>query len=588
MHERDVLLKWCLMLWQGFVAAGVRTVVVSPGSRSTPLVLTAIQAGLDVVSIIDERSASFYALGRARVEKYPVVLIRTSGSAGAHDLPAAVEAKAQGLAVISMTADRPVESQYCYDNQTINQIDLLGHQAVGYFQTGIPEATERSYRTIRRLGIQCVTRSMGPVPGMVQLNIALRKPLEPSKELPQEFLASMGSSPRIFAAENKIPSMTGISTLFDDIGASKRILVVAGPNKVLDAQIRQSIYAKLAKLPFPVIAEGTSQFKFGDCSDNFVQLCEPIFRNPQVLAKLKPDLVIQLNRPMISSAWAKVLAAWSDVTLWTFSEDEYADPNSRTSMLQGDVDTTLGFLVNALDSFASFDAEYKNCWQRAGQLAFKAVQEVQLKTKESELTEGKVVSIVKDVLPEGARLCIGNSLVVRHIDLFLPHGGSHIDVVHQRGASGIDGLIAGAIGSSQGAPTLLLLGDVSFWHDVGSLQLRSLAGASFVIVVVNNGGGRIFEQLPIADHAGKTSKTFEYFSTPMVTPIAQIAESFGWDSYACTSSLIFNQLLREIFEQPKSRPCLIEVIVDKHDAAKTMKSIDLVAKNLFQGFQYEY
>ncbi|MEL6187850.1 MAG: thiamine pyrophosphate-binding protein, partial [Myxococcota bacterium] len=154
-HGGVLLEAWCQLLYDGLVAGGVATVVVSPGSRSTPLVLAASgRADLEVVTVVDERAAAFYALGRARAEGRPLALVRTSGSAAGHDLPAVIEARAAGVPLVVLTADRPHELMDARAPQTIDQLRLFGEQAVGFFDLGLPDPTPRALRAVRRVGMQ--------------------------------------------------------------------------------------------------------------------------------------------------------------------------------------------------------------------------------------------------------------------------------------------------------------------------------------------------------------------------------------------------------------------------------------------------
>ena len=171
---------WADVIAAALVEAGVTTCVVSPGSRSTPLVAALARDGrLELPVVIDERAAAFFALGLARASGAPVALACTSGSAAAHYLPAIVEASTAGVPLVALTADRPPELHACGANQTIDQVKLYG----GFVRTardlGAPEPTALALRALRRQVVDAVAHARGPIPGPVHLNVPLRKPLEP-------------------------------------------------------------------------------------------------------------------------------------------------------------------------------------------------------------------------------------------------------------------------------------------------------------------------------------------------------------------------------------------------------------------------
>ena len=171
---------WARLLLDGFAVAGVRDVVISPGSRSSPFVLAAHEhADLRCHDVLDERSAGFFALGQAKACGEPSLLICTSGTAGAHYLPAVMEAAQSYTPLAVLTADRPFELQECGANQTADQLKLFGAHVRRFFHLGSPDSTERALRALRRVAAQAVWSTKRPVPGPVHVNAPARKPLEP-------------------------------------------------------------------------------------------------------------------------------------------------------------------------------------------------------------------------------------------------------------------------------------------------------------------------------------------------------------------------------------------------------------------------
>jgi 2-succinyl-5-enolpyruvyl-6-hydroxy-3-cyclohexene-1-carboxylate synthase len=213
-----VTTQWARVLLDGLAASGVRDVVVSPGSRSTPLVAAALaDERLRCRWVIDERSAGFFGLGIAKATERPVLMICTSGTAGAHYLPALLEARYAHASLILATADRPPELQRCGANQTIDQRSLFGD--VVTWDLGLPDPSMRALRGLRRAAAQAVHAATTP-PGPVHLNVPFRKPLEPVVANPAE-RAWVTEVDRLLAppiTRAPAPSVVVSSDALDEIG----------------------------------------------------------------------------------------------------------------------------------------------------------------------------------------------------------------------------------------------------------------------------------------------------------------------------------------------------------------------------------
>ena len=180
MSRSNLHLAWARLFLRSAAAAGVTDVVLSPGSRSTPLTIAAATTSeLRAHVIVDERGAAFFALGQARVTGRPSLLICTSGTAGAHWLPALIEASQSFVPLIAVTADRPWELQDSAAPQTIDQLKLFGDHVRHYAELGLPDPSPGALRAVPRIAAQAVARALGPVPGPVHINARFRKPLEP-------------------------------------------------------------------------------------------------------------------------------------------------------------------------------------------------------------------------------------------------------------------------------------------------------------------------------------------------------------------------------------------------------------------------
>jgi 2-succinyl-5-enolpyruvyl-6-hydroxy-3-cyclohexene-1-carboxylate synthase len=576
-----VNLPWAELLLAGLRDAGADHLVVSPGSRSTPLVLAAARLGLPSHVFIDERVAAFFALGRARVTGRPSVLVCTSGTAGAHYLPAVVEAAMARIPLVVITADRPPELHDCAAPQTIDQIHLYGHFARGFCDLGVAEANIGALRAVRRRAAQMAALSRWPDPGPVHINAPARAPLEPAAEPGPderrmiELAAAVAAEPLTRAAAVRaVVADDAIAEVAAACAAARRGLLVAGPAPLSRAGEREAVSSLARATGFPLLAEATSQLRWtgqpvppGLCDSFDLALRAAAAGGPDPGA---PDLIVELGAPPTSSAYARFVTRHRGCKRIAIAPHGWSDPQGGAALLvHGEVGETAGRVAAALPRSAGPD-EWSEAWRAADRRARAAIERAIAEASAGGETSAGAVTIdrtadrpsssgspaassgdrgrdpagspmsppmvehaavraVVDALPDGALLLLGNSLPVRVADAACPAAARRIDVLGQRGACGIDGLIAGAAGSASaaGRPAALLLGDVSFAHDLGGLAAARAAGAPLAIVVIDNGGGRIFEQLPVASAPGGAEALARYFLTPPGVDVAAAAAAFG-------------------------------------------------------------
>jgi 2-succinyl-5-enolpyruvyl-6-hydroxy-3-cyclohexene-1-carboxylate synthase len=515
---------WAELLVATLADAGVATCVVSPGSRSTPIVAAlAREPRLEIITIIDERAAAFFALGAARATGAPVALACTSGSAAAHYLPALVEASLAGVPLIAITADRPPELHDCGASQTMPQVGMYGAFVRGAFDLGAPVASEAALRALRRKVLQAVTLARGPAPGPVHLEVPLRKPLEPAAPATDaeracaRFVVELRSATRdaIVAPPRLAPDPTALAQLAAAIAAEPRGLIVAGALPPTFAA-RDAVLALAQRAGYPIVAEASSQLRFGPRPDDvtFVDRFDLI---PELPA---PGLVVQLGAAPVAAAWPAFVRTIGQ--RFVLAGASWHDPESSArAVIVGDIELALCALAE--QPVAIGRGEWASRWRDADEQAAAALDEALAELPESETAKLRAVI---DGLPAGTTLQIGNSLPIRTID-HLPGGGPARTVISQRGAAGIDGLIASAAGATlAGAPVTLVLGDVSFVHDLGGLVAARAARAPLAIVVIDNGGGQIFAGLPVAN-AGLGEAFERHWLTPTgVDPVA-VAAALG-------------------------------------------------------------
>jgi 2-succinyl-5-enolpyruvyl-6-hydroxy-3-cyclohexene-1-carboxylate synthase len=567
-----LLTQWSRLLLGKLVAAGITDAVVSPGSRSTPFVWAALHTpGLRCHSVIDERSAGFYALGMARLTGRPTLLICTSGSAGAHYFPAVIEAALARLPLVVLTADRPLELQDASAAQTVDQTRLFGDFARRFYELGQPDPSPSALFGLCRLAEQAVFHSLHPEPGAVHLNARARKPLEPTSgdlELEARVDELLAAPPRLSPAPALHADPAAIRRISDACRATKRGLIVLGPAAPGD-------FSELAPLVeatgFPVLCEATSQLRFGAHlgvpRERSIDGFEVLLRSPDLAPLLRPELLLRFGTPCTSSA-LDALTGSGRVQEVVIARHGFPDPSNRAELVViGDRNDVARRLTQALveppnTEHAQERAEFARRWAHANRGVWRVVERVL--EGAGPLREGAAVRTVIERLPAGTVLTLGNSLPVRDVDLFVPAAERGLTVLHQRGANGIDGLLSGAAGSAllHSGPSALLVGDISFLHDLGGLDLVRRAERPLVLVVIDNGGGRIFDQLPIAPHFAATPSARQFWTTARSYDLGHAARLFGVTYRAPETATELAAELDRAFERPSATLLQVRVVPD--------------------------
>jgi 2-succinyl-5-enolpyruvyl-6-hydroxy-3-cyclohexene-1-carboxylate synthase len=575
-------LAWARLFLRSAAAAGVTDVVLSPGSRSTPLTIAAATTSeLRAHVIVDERSAAFFALGQARVTGRPSLLICTSGTAGAHWLPALIEAAQSFIPIIAVTADRPWELQDSAAPQTIDQLKLFGDHVRHYAELGLPDPSPGALRAVPRIAAQAVARALGPVPGPVHINARFRKPLEPvavdGPEAWQPLVdALMARGPTRVVAPQARADEAAIVEIGDLAARAERGLLVCGPAPLASDEGRAAILDLARATGFPLLAEGPSQLRFGGDRRGVIALSafDAILRDRALRARLAPELVIELGAPPTSAGYAQLLAEHPALPRFVIAPHGWNDPaSSAAALIVADPAEAAARITTRVRAARSPARATPSAWAEALAAADRLALSLAARTLEGEaLSEGSIARAVVASCPEGAILAIGNSTPVRDLDAYCPAGERALQVVHQRGASGIDGLVSGAAGarSVSSAPVALLLGDLSLLHDLTGLALLRRVAAPFVIVVVQNGGGRIFDHLPIA--ASWEEAPFErYFATPEPVRFDHAAAAFGVTYARAATRAELDLALTAAWST--DGPTLIEAVAPPREGAKKIAEL---------------
>jgi 2-succinyl-5-enolpyruvyl-6-hydroxy-3-cyclohexene-1-carboxylate synthase len=532
--------EWARLLFGCLAQCGLNDVVVSPGSRSTPFTFAAATtAGLRCHSLYDERSAAFFALGLARATGEPALLLCTSGSAAANYFPAVVEASLAHVPLLVLTADRPLELQDAGAPQTIDQLKLYGDFARRFFDLGVPDDGPGSLAALGRIAAQATLAAKGPLPGPVHLNARARKPLEPAPAHTEHELAVAAEVDRLLArgipltfASVPKPDPRAVATLAERLARAERGVIVCGPLGLEHGREAASIVALARQLEMPMYAEATSQLRFGAAVDAALAVdgLDWLLRAPLTEHAALPSFMLRFGGTPASAGVEQLLAAHGPTELAIVAEHGFPDPTSSASLLvRGRPADVASALCERLAQHVPLDAQraYREQLMAQNDAVWSAVDDVLASTKDG-IAEGDAVRRAVLAVPKGGLLVVGNSLPVREVDAFVRAAPRTIGVASQRGANGIDGLISGAAGTALAArtPTVALIGDVSFAHDLGGLAAARRVETPLVIVVIDNDGGRIFEQLPVA-RLFTSPELAELWLTPPRLSIEHAVAAFG-------------------------------------------------------------
>lgn len=568
----DLHSAWARLFFSSLASAGLREIVISPGSRSTPLALAAAaEARLRVHVLIDERDAAFFALGQARRSGRASALLCTSGTAAAHYLPAILEASQSHVPLLAISADRPWEAYDAASAQTLDQVKLYGDAVRHYAELGLPDASPGALAAVVRIAAQALYATTAPRPGPVHLNARFRKPLEPVAVAGREPFADRieallrAGAPRVFAARTGIAD-AAIEALADLCAEHERGLIVCGPAwSGTDAgELRRAVAALGRVTGFPIWAEACSGVRFGGgpaVGGGF----DTLLHSAEFRRAHAPGLIIELGGPPVSSVYASYLAEHPGAERAVIAPHGWNDPSGTARVL---------CFADPAEACARLAAHPRltdrrpapTAWSRALAAAEALVWRcAELEREPLVLSEAEVARAVIDALPAGATLVVGNSLPVRDLDTFCPISDKPLRVLHQRGASGIDGLIAGAAGArSVGAePLALLLGDLSALHDLGGFAALRCVPGPLAVVIVQNRGGRIFEQLPLSQSAAARPDFERLFITPQQVDFAAAAQAFGIRFVRATSPAELSSALAAALHD--DAPVVLEAVVPPED-----------------------
>jgi 2-succinyl-5-enolpyruvyl-6-hydroxy-3-cyclohexene-1-carboxylate synthase len=492
----------------------------------------------------------------AKSIKRPVALLCTSGTAGANYYPAVIEASYSRIPLIVLTADRPHELREVGAPQAIDQLHLYGHHVKAFFEMPIPEKEKSVIRHARMTCARAVSTACNHPIGPVHLNFPFREPLIPQLDN-EDLFKNEERNEKYVQIENGKWTLnhSQFEVLATKLVNNRNGIIICGPMD--EVGFTEGITELAQKLNFPILADPLSQLRSGehdaeliiDCYDNFL-------RNEGAKKYLNPDIILRFGAMPVSKALSNYLKEnHNAIHIVVDGGSGWRDPSAlATEMIFCDerlfCNTILSLVPDKLEN------NHNSKWIAINEMAKEQMLTVGDLT---DMDEGKLFALLADILPSNSTLFVGNSMPIRDLDSFFFFNQKSIKVMANRGANGIDGIVSSAIGAAvYSKPLYLVLGDLTFYHDLNGLLASKLLNIDITIIIVNNNGGGIFSFLPQSNHP----KNFELlFGTPLDIDFQHVVKMYGgtytktenWDEFNTAWSYMENGKGLQVIEVPTNR-----------------------------------
>ena len=543
--QADVQAAFCAVLCDEWARAGVTDAIVSPGSRSTPMVVALhAEERIRVTVVLDERSSGFVALGASLAGRRPVIAVTTSGTAAVEMHPAVVEASQAGVALIVVTADRPPELHDVGAPQTVDQHGLFGSTTRWAFDPGVADLA--SAATWRSVASRCVVEAVKGA-GPVHLNLPFREPLFgsassvglPSGRPGGKAWHALDEDPATGAPAGVVGRLKATLSSRQGDGARRaagavsglagRGLIVAGEGAVSDDAERDAILDGAERLGWPVLADPRSGLRVRH--PFVVAAADQLLRCPQV-SSLVPEVVLRLGAPWASKVLGSWLAGLDDAIPQVLVDERgrWLDPDRKAwQVLAASPSAAVTALADGAGRGATKTrGTWASYWRHADDAAGRVLESLLGKDGELAFSEPAIARATLASLPDGGILFVSSSMPVRDVEWFAA-ARSGVTVLSNRGANGIDGVLSSALGVALGCggrPVVALVGDLAFLYDAGALLWAARRDVNLSVLAVDNDGGGIFSFLPYA-RAMPPERFESYWGTPHDVDLATLAGAYG-------------------------------------------------------------
>jgi 2-succinyl-5-enolpyruvyl-6-hydroxy-3-cyclohexene-1-carboxylate synthase len=436
-----------------------------------------------------------------------------------------------------------------------------------------------SLRAARRIVARAVSEALGVKPGPVHINAQARKPLEPVPASPKLLarIDAILAEPltQLYRARPLDPKLVEhvpalvVDSVVEALDAAARPVILCGPADVRSSMFVDALNELAERSGAVILAEASSQFRCWSGS-RALGAFDTIWRTESGRAMCLPDFVLQLGATPTSNGWEQ-LCATTEIPRIVVHPWEWADPSSNAeAIVQADIGSFLTALRKAEYDLSRRDPEFAAGFEWAESAVWDEASAI-LDQAGDALTQAGAARALVDALPDPSALVLGNSLPIRDVDTWVPPSEKLLAVYSQRGVSGIDGVVSGAAGVASWVEraTTLLIGDVSFLHDINGLQLASRLIGPMVVVVVNNGGGRIFEQLPIARDGNE--HWLPFFTTPHDADLESAAALYGCEFHSADTVTGFREALEVAYAREGCT--VIEAVVPSQSALEQGRAL---------------
>ncbi|TWN78542.1 2-succinyl-5-enolpyruvyl-6-hydroxy-3- cyclohexene-1-carboxylate synthase [Bacillus paralicheniformis] len=511
--------------------AGVTEAVICPGSRSTPLaILAASHPDINVHIHVDERSAAFFAMGMAKAMRKPVALICTSGTAAANFYPAVIEAHYSRIPLIILTADRPHELREVGAPQAIDQQFLFGNFVKFFTDSALPDSHPEMLAYIRSLAARAAGEAKKAPRGPVHINFPLREPLMPNLEDDPFQRLRNGShvaveSGRFRADRHQLEALSAL------IKETEKGMIVCG--ELQDDNAKAHIVSLSQAAGYPILADPLSNLRNGSHSkETIIDGYDSLLKEEQLKRELMPELVIRFGAMPVSKPLFQLLKQNPSIRQIVVDPDGgWRDPTQLSAHMLHCADEEIAAAVAS----AVHSEKRSDSWLEKWRFANSRFRALLRNLEAEDLTfEGNIYRNLQHLIPENSSLFVGNSMPIRDADTFFENQERSFRIFANRGANGIDGVVSTALGiyAATKEPVTLVIGDLSFYHDLNGLLVSKTLDIPLTVVLVNNDGGGIFSFLP----QSAEERYFELlFGTPTGLEFEHAAKLYG-GRYVCPES----------------------------------------------------
>lgn len=561
MSDPNLAHRWAYTFLTQLRSLGVEKIFVAPGSRSTVLALQAYNLFRDnLITHFDERGLGFLALGAAKASRTPACVITTSGTAVANLLPAVIEARYSHIPLIVLSADRPPEMQERGCNQTIDQRRLFGSHAIAYHEI-LPPDDSISLDEVQRYAIAAwhdATRHGDE--GAVQVNWMFREPFFASESAEAPIPLDIPSP--LKAPTTTAPESVKLSDLTTIIKNTARGMCIVGALESPDKAAAARSFVK--KLGWITFADSLSQLRQNGDIESLMTYGDLSLLAP-ISEDLQPDTILHIGGRLVSKRISALLAPSQKTKIVSVGpSNDHFDPNYG-------IQTRYVAPLHALTTIevsGPQDARFQQSWLARNATVAARVANI-LDSSQGDITEPAILRALSLHTPSEHILMVGNSMPIRDFEMFAAARRDAPRTFANRGASGIDGIIATACGAACGeeTPLTLVIGDLSTLHDLNSLALARAVRTPLPMVVINNDGGGIFSLLPVS----KTEHFEPLFGTPHGLRFTELVRGFGLPYEAPASMEDFVRVYQGALKRPGAT--VIEVTTNRHTNAELHRSI---------------